>query len=345
MVFRSTYSFLILSICTLTISCTKDKETISKDTITIIPNPLGIVEYSNPKIKSSSTATTNNPTSSLIETIYLGDIAAEIHFNNEIETLAPSRTYNQSNNTNRASLNKSNNTIITPLTYYRFILFQNYQTINAWTATWVISGATSNSLTSNMNTSYTWYASSYNEEKSLPPFSYNQTTLPIDNIESEFLAASGIMTTSTVNNYIHFTFQRKTAALRFIFDARNLKSTIKEISLSPVDKTILKGGTFNLITNQVESLKNFAVSTLDNSKWKNYDISTADSIKVASFYTLGTTDITNFEIQLDKLVLEDKRDIVNPITRTYTNEKITLPVTIKPIPGQRNTFTITLGNK
>lgn len=348
MVVRNTYSFLVLSLCTLTLSCSKEKETTSKDTVSIIPNAIGTVNYSDLKIKSSSVGITNNPKYSLIETIDLGDITAEINFINEIETSTPlpiNKTYHEGNNDKKASLNKSNNTIITPSTYYRFILFEVNPNSDTWSATWIISGSTTQNLTATKHETYKWYAASYNEEQALPSVGHDHTKLPIDSVASEFLSASGMMTTGDKYNYINFTFQRKTAALRFIIDARKLKSTIKEISLSPVDNTILKGGTFNQITNKVESLKNFTTSTLNNSKWKNYDSSTADSIKVASFHTLGTDDITNFEIQLDKLVLEDKSDILNPITRTYTNEKMTLPVTIKPTPGQRNTFTITLGNK
>lgn len=156
------------------------------------------------------------------------------------------------------------------------------------------------------------------------------------------MAASGTVTTSATNNYVNFTFQRKTAALTFIFDARKIKSKITEISLSPVDKTILKGGQFNLVSNQIQSLSNPTVSTLDNPKWKNYNISSGDSVKVATFYTLGTTDITNFEIQLDKLVLQNFSDAQNPKTQTHFNKRMQLPITIKPIAGQRNTFTITL---
>lgn len=348
MIFRYTYSttFIFAYVCLLNMSCSKNNDS-SENNVKIITKVLGITDYSNQTIKLSSSGKASNQTnaaSSLIKTVYFDGIAADININKETETLPPiqmNQTAGQSTIKSSASLNASS-TIISPLTYYRFILFEDNQSSNAWTATWVISGATSNSLTSNGNKTYKWYASSYNEEKSLPFFSYDQTLMPIDNVTSEFMAASGTVKTSATNNYVNFTFQRKTAALTFIFDARKIKSKITEISLSPVDKTILKGGQFNLVSNQIQSLSNPTVSTLDNSKWKNYNISSGDSVKVATFYTLGTTDITNFEIQLDKLVLQNFSDAQNPKTQTHFNKRMQLPITIKPIAGQRNTFTITL---
>ncbi|QQD16181.1 hypothetical protein [Sphingobacterium sp. UDSM-2020] len=348
MIFRNVYStsFILAYASLLTVSCSKKSDSLEK-TITIIPNVIAIKDYSNQIIKlSNSKKATNqiNTRSSLIKTVYFDNIAADISLTNEVETIPNTQinqTVNQLKSKNSASLSASN-IIISPKTYYRFMLFDNRQQWDSWAATWTVSGTTNNWVTSNRNVTYNWYAGSYNQEKSLPSLTYDQTTMPMDDVTSEFMAASGKVTTSLQNNYVNFTFQRKTAALTFIFDARKMKSKIIDISLSPVDKTVLKGGTFNLATDQIESLKNPTVSTLDNSKWNNYNISSGDSVKVASFYTLGTTDITNFEIQLDKIVLQNFSDAQNPKTHTHYNKKMQLPITIKPTAGQRNTFTITL---
>ena len=328
------------------VSCSKNDDS-SENVVTITPKVIAVENFADKIInQSTSNKATNliNKASSLINTLYFDGISADISINKETETMSNfsmNQTANQHKGKNNAALNTSN-TMISPSTYYRFMLFNNNQSSDDWRATWLIRGGTSNSVVLDGNTTYRWYAGSYNEETSLPSLDYNQTTMPIDDVTSEFMNASGTVITSAKNNYINFTFQRKTAALTFIFDARKMNSKITQISLSPVDKTILKGGTFDLVTNQIVSLKNPTISTLNDIKWKNYSSSTGDSVKVASFYTLGTTDITNFGIRLENLVLENFSDAQNPITYIYTNKQMQLPVTISPRPGQRNTFTITL---
>lgn|GEM_PF-1401350 len=346
-VFRNIYTttFYITCLVLLGASCAKDGDSSGGD-VSITTRAVSMENYTDNIIKSTAKRKASHPlnhASSLVSTVYFDRFAADIQLNNAIEKVADipfDHSWEDRNSQNRASLNASN-TIISPRTYYRFILFDKRQSWNNWTATWTVSGASTNWVTSAANQTYDWYAGSYNKEQSLPSLTYDQVTMPIDDVTSEFMAARGTVTTSSKNNYVNFAFQRKTAALTFIFDARKMKSKITEISLSPVDKTILKGGIFNLADNQVESLKNPTVSTLDNTKWKNYDVSTGDSVKVASFYTLGTTNITNFEINLDKLVLQNLSSQV-PYTQTFFNRTMTLPVTIKPVPGQRNTFTIVL---
>jgi hypothetical protein len=346
-IFRNIYTttFYITCLALLGASCAKDGDS-SGDDVTIITRAVSMENYTDNVIKSTTKKKASHPlppTSSLISTVYFDQFVADIQLNNAIETVADipfGRASEDGNSQKRASLNVSNTTI-TPKTYYRFMLFDKRQSWDSWSATWTVSGTSNNWVTSAANQTYDWYAGSYNKEQSLPSLTYDQVTMPLDDVTSEFMAARGTVTTSSKNNYVNFTFQRKTAALTFIFDARKMKSKITEISLSPVDKTILKGGIFNLANNQVESLKNPTVSTLDNTKWKNYDVSTGDSVKIASFYTLGTTNITNFEINLDKLVLQNLSSQV-PYTQTFYNRTMTLPVTIKPVPGQRNTFTIVL---
>ncbi|MBE8712671.1 hypothetical protein [Sphingobacterium hungaricum] len=342
---RNTYSTFTF-ICIFALSCSKDNDS-SENTVTIIPRAIAIENYNDQKTKLSTSKRASNQinaTSSLIGTAYFDDIAADISINKESERLTNfslNQKMNEQSSKNSASLNASNEMIL-PSTYYRFMLFQNNQNWNSWAATWTISGYTSNKVTTDGNTTYRWYAASYNETNPLPTLLYDQITMPINDVTTEFMAASGTIITSSKDNYLNFTFQRKTAALTFIFDARKMKCKISEISLSPVGNTILKGGTFNLVTNQVESIYAPTISTLDNTKWKNYSNSTGDSVKVASFYTLGTDDIANFEIQLNSLILENNSDVHNPIVHAYIDKKIRLPVTIRPIAGQRNTFTITL---
>lgn len=347
MIIKKAYSiyFLFAYVCLMSISCAKDHDS-SEGSVSIIPKTVSVADYSHQVSRPNSLKHAKNrlgKPSSLVETVYFDDIIADISMDNDVATLAGVRmnqAVSHRSDANSTSLGASS-TIISPSTYYRFMLFDRRQAWNNWTATWTVSGASSNWVTSGMNQTYDWYAGSYNEERSLPNLSYDQVTMPIEDVTKEFMAARGKVTTSLKNNYVNFVFERKTAALTFIFDARKMKSKIAEISLSPVDKTVLKGGVFNIRDNSVESLKNPTVSTLDNTKWKNYSSSTGDSVKVATFYTLGTTDINNFEINLDKLVLQNLTSSV-PNTQTFYNRTMTLPVTIKPKAGQRNTFTITL---
>lgn len=188
------------------------------------------------------------------------------------------------------------------------------------------------------NTTYKWYAYSYNTTTQVPlPENTANPTITTPAGISALLYDSGTLTTVAGSNRINITFEHKLASIALVLDARGMFATINSITASNATAGNLRGGTLNLRTGQYDNTTpNGAATTLSN--WTNLATATGDSVKVAYFYTAGTTEIQNFGVALSNFVV----NLDDGTTRTFTNRSYTFPQSFTPDLGNRYTATVRL---
>ncbi|WDF68330.1 hypothetical protein PQ465_18810 [Sphingobacterium oryzagri] len=188
------------------------------------------------------------------------------------------------------------------------------------------------------NTTYTWYAYSYNSTTSpaVPTNTANPTLTPAAGITA-LLYDSGTLTTVAGSNKIDITFEHKLASIAIRLDARGMFATINSVTASNSTAGSLSSGVLNLRTGAYNSVTpNTSTTALGN--WINAATATGDTIKVAYFYTAATTPLTNFGVTLNNFVI----NLDDGTTRTFTAKPFTFSTSFTPQLGRRYTGTITL---
>ncbi len=188
------------------------------------------------------------------------------------------------------------------------------------------------------NTTYKWYAYSYNSQTQVPvPTNTANPTISTTAGAAGLLYDSGTLTTVAGSNKISIVFEHRLASIAVKVDARGLFTTINSVAGTNGTAGDLRSGTLNLKTGvYTNTSANTTKSDLLN--WTNAAAATGDSVKVAYLYTSGTTPISNFKVTLSNL----KVNLDDGSVRTFENKTFEFANSFTPQLGKRYTATITL---
>lgn len=219
---------------------------------------------------------------------------------------------------------------------YRVVLYASgvhVKTIDA------IAGTPYSFTGANKSREYTWFAYSFNNSEQIPNLSdINNPSLTVAGA-SGFLYASGTLKTAdaaNTDNKLNVEFQRKTANIELILDARGMFGNILDVAGETVNAAALKSGTFNLKSGSYGStyLGNNGVVSFNVADFQNYEIGQGAMLKRINFYTAaGDQPVQGWAIKLNTLKIEgDRRTAPAAIPNaapwgdphTFTN--LTLPV-------------------
>ncbi|WDF67049.1 FISUMP domain-containing protein [Sphingobacterium oryzagri] len=195
---------------------------------------------------------------------------------------------------------------------YRVVLYANGVHVTTIDA---IAGTPFSFTGANRNREYTWFAYSFNNAEQIPNLTNNNNPSLTVAGASGFLYASGTLRTAdaaNTDNKLNLEFQRKTANIELILDARGMFGNILEIAGETVNAGALKSGTFNLKTGTYGSnfAGNNAVVPFNTSNFQNYEIGRGAMLKTTNFYTAaGGQPIQGWSIKLNTLRIEGDRRV------------------------------------
>ena len=246
---------------------------------------------------------------------------------------------------------------------YRIILCKTNGNCYAINGT---SGGETKFLGADPGVTYKWYAYSYNTANSLDNLNVEADTINIRNSQNiynlegnnvevnpknDFLYASGEITTDpdkTVSNNIAVLFERKTANLEIILDARGMFGEILEVKNTLLNKNFKKG-TFNIKNGSYVSNSFLSTSFgIINNDYKQYDSSFKDMVKKANIYIVNTNEnIDGLKITLKDLKISGDRRILDGYINNwgdphvFSNVDINVP-NLSPQHGKRYKVKVTL---
>jgi len=188
------------------------------------------------------------------------------------------------------------------------------------------------------NTTYKWYAYSYNSQTQVPvPANTANPTITTTAGAAGLLYDSGTLTTVAGSNKISIVFEHRLASIAVKVDTRGLFTTINSVAGTNGTAGDLRSGTLNLKTG-VYTNTSANTTKSDLLDWTNAAAATGDSVKVAYLYTSGTTAIANFKVTLTNL----KVNLDDGTVRSFDDRTFTFPTSFTPQLGKRYTATITL---
>ncbi|GEM_PF-1215922 len=192
---------------------------------------------------------------------------------------------------------------------YRVVLYDNGAYVTTMDA---VAGTQFTFTGAYRNRTYTWFAYSYNSSATMQAL--NSTTSPTVNVEggSGFLYDSGSFTTSNVmngNNKFDITFDRKTANIELVVDARGMFGNILNITGNTTNASALKSGTFDLRTGTYGGYtNNSSTVSFTASNFVDYNNTYGAMMKRMSFFTAaGGQPISNLGITLTNVQIEGDR--------------------------------------
>ncbi|MFD2599423.1 hypothetical protein ACFSQ3_10715 [Sphingobacterium corticis] len=350
------YSFLAISLLVIALtSCTKDDKTESEGDGTEITIDLAGID--DPTNVNSSIARSVTGTANAESILSQKILAQEIkHFEedgldaivtlSEIKDNSIKDSINTTNNVDPLNT-KSSATLTSPRAplpsgiAYRVVFYENgvYRaTVNA------TSGSEFKWTSASRLRTYTWFAYSVNTSSAFTGnFSSTATTIDVSN-SSAFLFASGTISTNpdNRNNKLNIVLQNKSARIDVVLDGRGMFGRMLNISANNITPNHLKSGTFNWQQQTYNSTynPNTLITTVNNAGFVNYNTSSADSIRVGTFYTVdGVNPISDFGIRASFSVSPDASNFGN---RNFSNKNFNFTgTTFTPQIGYRYRITIT----
>lgn len=323
--------FYIIPLILIFTSCSKKSEIGSgdntKDLVGVIINIAGIEDSGNVNLSANTKKINNTFNIVKSEKISLTDEYDAFVTLTE-ETISDSNSKSYLDTLNRGKITKIASSSPMPSGRNYVIVFQdaNGNFIEAINAN---SSSVSTFTKANYNTTYKWFAYSYNDNLSL---TYNNNSpFVISTWNRPLLYDSGTFTTSNTgpNNTLNIVFKRKSAIIEYVVDHRGIHDVPHSLKIAPTGTGTtesqhhlpIKNGEFNLKTGLYTSTN--VNPTINDDSLYNFrtTISGIDSIRKAEFHTVSVQPITSVSITFSQMRYLTDLGPGTATTRNTANDK------------------------